>query len=94
MRRITGFVTSSLLSILSERGDLDPDTSRAIAEAVKDRFKDEEGTESAAEQELDLVEARRARNMYAGRLDEEAITSAAEMGQRDFNVQSWDKRGG
>jgi hypothetical protein len=81
-------VTPSLLSILSERGDLDPDTSRAVAEAVKERFKVEEGTDSAAEQELDLAEARRARKVYAGRLDDEAITSAAEMGQRDFNVHA------
>ena len=47
MQRITGFVTSSLLSILSERGDLDPETSRAVAEAVKERLKEEEGTDTA-----------------------------------------------
>ena len=89
MRRIAGFVTSSLLSILTERGDLDPETSRTVAEAVKVRLKEEEGTDSEERRELDLAEAKRARKEYdAGKLDDEAITSAAEMGQRDFNVHA------
>ena len=42
LRRIAGFVTSSVLHILQERHDLDEETAQEIATRVKDRMEDDE----------------------------------------------------
>ena len=47
LRRIAGFVTSSVLHILQERHDLDEDTAREIAEKVKDRMEVDERDKEA-----------------------------------------------
>ena len=42
LRRIAGFVTSSVLHILQERHDLDEDTAKEIADKVKERMEVDE----------------------------------------------------
>ena len=42
LRRIAGFVASSVLHILQERHDLDEETAKEIADKVKDRMEDDE----------------------------------------------------
>ena len=59
LRRIAGFVTSSVLHILQERHDLDKDTAKEIAERVKERIEDDErhkGTNAAIERAQKLHE--------------------------------------
>ena len=83
LRRIAGFVTSSLLSILAERNDLDPETTREVAEAVKERLK-----EPLPGDEGESIEERARRMFTAGQIDDEALTNAAEQGQREFAVHA------
>ncbi len=90
VRRISEFVASSLLNILSKRSDLDEDTARDVADAVKKRM-DAGATDEDddSDSEFEQAEAVRATKMHnAGKLDDEAMTGAAEMGQRAFNVHA------
>lgn len=82
VRRIAGFVASSLVSILAERNDLDDHTAAELAEAVKKRLDQASGEVGAADEA-------RAREMFtSGQLDDEAICGAVDIGQIDFVVHA------
>ncbi len=88
LMRIAGFVASSLLSILEERHDLEPETRKSVVQAVRRRVK-EEGSEAPVagpkKQETDDEARKRAVELHRkGKLDDETVRSAAEMGQRTF----------
>jgi uncharacterized protein (DUF2336 family) len=86
----TGAIASALLNVLNEREDLDDTTREEVRRAVKKKLADEpeeaageKEKKSGTEDEADA--ARRARKLLAeGKLDDEAIRAAAEMGQRPF----------
>ncbi len=86
VRRITEFVATSLLNILSQRHDLDEETAQAVVTAVKKRMDEgESGANEDDESEFERAEAARAAKLHnSGKLDDEAITGAAEMGRRAF----------
>lgn len=87
VRRIAGFVASSLVSILAERNDLDDDTAAELAEAVKKRL-DQTGGEAGAADEA------RARELFkSGQLDDDTISGAIDVGQIDFVVHALSLRG-
>ncbi len=78
MRRIASFVARSLLEDLLAREDLDEETQKHLRERVMERVEAEDGTEK-----LDAPLAS-VRNAYeAGRLDNAAVTTLADTGQRD-----------
>ncbi|MBM3510692.1 MAG: DUF2336 domain-containing protein [Alphaproteobacteria bacterium] len=80
MRRIAGFVSSSLLNILVDRADIDAETAKVVKESVRKRI--ERG-------DLDPgLEARqRAEKLFEqGKLDDEQIQKAAQQGNREFVV--------
>lgn len=82
IRRIATFVSSSLLTTLVERSDLDAETAEIVQENVKRRLQESDEDPAAAEQ-------RRAEMLFdRGRLDDDAIVTAAEAGQREFVVKS------
>lgn len=90
VRRIAGFVAAALLNVLSEREDIDDHAREEVRRAVKKRLA-EEPDEAPAEKEKrggaegDAEAAKRAKKLLAeGKLDDEAIRAAAEMGQRPF----------
>lgn len=85
VRRIAGFVASSLVSILAERNDLDEHTAAELAEAVKKRLDQAGG---------DADDAARALSMFeAGGLDDEAVSGAVDLGQIEFVVHALSLRG-
>ena len=87
VRRIAGFVASSLVSILAERNDLDDHTAAELAEAVKKRL-DQTGGEVGAADEA------RARELFkSGTLDDDTISGAIDVGQIDFVVHALSLRG-
>jgi len=75
IRRISGFVASSLLEILSERHSLDDETRRHIATRVRERLRQEEP--SSVEGNLkERVWADVSTAASAGKLDDEYILNA------------------
>jgi len=85
--RIAGFVASSLLSILEERHDLEPETRKTVVQAVRRRVKEEaaESTSGPKKLETDDEARKRALELHKkGKLDDETMRTAAEMGQRTF----------
>lgn len=86
LRRIAGFVASSLLSILEERHDLDPETRKNVVQAVRRRVKEEaDAPPGPKKQETDDEARKRALDLHRkGKLDDETMRTAAEMGQRTF----------
>lgn len=87
VRRIAGFVASSLVSILAERNDLDDHTAAELAEAVKKRL-DQTGGEVGAADEA------RARELFkSGTLDDDTISGAIDVGQIDFVIHALSLRG-
>jgi uncharacterized protein (DUF2336 family) len=84
-RRLARFVATSLLSVLRERRDLDPDTTREIADIVMSRIAAEE--EQGAAKDVDPIApaTARARKLQAeGKLDDAAINDAIDLGDRYF----------
>ena len=82
IRRIATFVSSSLLTTLVERSDLDAGTAEIVQENVRKRLQESDEDPAAAEQ-------RRAEMLFdRGRLDDGAVAAAAEAGQREFVVKS------
>lgn len=87
MLRIAGFVASSLLSILEQRHDLEPETRKHVVQAVRRRVKEEAAEVPAGpkKQETDDEARKRALELHKkGKLDDETMRAAAEMGQRTF----------
>ncbi len=99
-RRIAGFVAKALLDVLTAREDLPPETTRAVAKAVRRRLDDAEAKQAkkSKAKPADKKKAKRgnkndkeepplerAKRLHAaGKLDEEAISGAVAAGERDF----------
>ena len=82
IRRIASFVSSSLLTTLVERSDLDEETAKIVQENVQRRLQETDDDPEAAEQ-------RRAEMLFdRGRLDDQSIITAAEAGQRAFVIKA------
>jgi uncharacterized protein (DUF2336 family) len=87
VRKLAGFVASSLLDALKARDDLDRDTARLVAREVERRIENqaEESTKNGIESASDDSESaeERARRMFeAGALDDQALTRALNGGDR------------
>ena len=85
VRRIAGFVTSSLITILQERHEMDTETVRVVSENVKLRLQEPEA-EAVAVTESPLARAQRL--FEEGKIDDELVVEAATQGQRELAVQA------
>ncbi|MFT6556229.1 DUF2336 domain-containing protein [Sneathiella sp.] len=73
MRRIAGFVASSLVDKLVERNDLSPDIEKELKKSVKGRIEEVENFDEPREDDGQV----RAEKLWAtGRLDEKTLTEA------------------
>ncbi|MBT5675481.1 MAG: DUF2336 domain-containing protein [Rhodospirillaceae bacterium] len=82
LKRIALFVTSSLLSVLEQRYDLDSGTAIEITEAVDERLSADGLNETG-------LPAQRAADLYAeGKLNDEEIMIAIARGDRNFFIES------
>ena len=81
VRRIAGFVSSSLLRMLCERGDLDEDTASLLSKRVRERL-EEEGIahDSKSSDEIAAAEVKAA--FSAGRLNDEFVIQAIDENNR------------
>ena len=83
LRRISNFVTSSLLSILKERSDLDEETVRHVAGAVKRRLEEE------SKSDVSDLSRSRAEQMHAdGKLTDDLISAEIEKKNHEFIVNA------
>lgn len=78
MRRISGFVASSLIEKLAERHDLNP----AFRDELRDSVRERLGSPPAAPDDQGPDRARKL--FQAGKLDDEAIVAGIEKNDRDF----------
>ncbi len=89
VRKLAGFVASSLLDLLKARDDLDRDTAHLVAREVERRIEDEAKAEAkngveAAASDGETSEKRAKRLFNAGELDDQALTRALNGGDRDL----------
>ena len=84
IRRIATFVSSSILNVLQAEHELDDETAKVVAEAVKKRIKEEGSGAEPAE----TVASKVAKLQDAGKLNEESILQAAQSGQRGFVAEA------
>ena len=83
MRRITQFVTASLLTVLEKRYQVDPDTTLKVAEAVDQRMTSDGLNE-------DGLPEHKAADLYkGGKLDDAAVTRAVMKGDINFLVEAF-----
>lgn len=83
IRRVAGFVASSLLNILQERSDLDQQTARELKKAVERRL------EKESKVDVDALSASRAERMFNdGKLDDEVIVREIEHKNLEFVTQA------
>ncbi len=89
IHKLSDFLAVSLLQTLQNRGDLDPETAKAVAEALHDRIQ-REGSEAVAteaderEKAADEVQRLQAK----GALDEKAISEALGEGKHFFVTEA------
>jgi uncharacterized protein (DUF2336 family) len=87
VRKLAGFVATSLLDLLSARDDLDRETASLVAREVERRIADqaaetaEQGIE-AANADCETDETRAARMFEAGELDDQTLMQALNGGDR------------
>ena len=81
VKRIAGFVSSSLLRLLCERGDLDDDTAGFLSKRVRERL-DAEGVREGVVSADDQARAEIEGALASGKLDDEFVSNAAEGGDR------------
>lgn len=82
MRRIAGFVASSLVEILCKRRDLPAEVAEDLRDAVKRRL--DEGTGEVQDEVREQV----ADQDQRGVLNDEALAEAIEAGRRDFVIEA------
>lgn len=82
VRRIAGFVASSLLETLASRHGLDDDTKLFLSSRVRERLKTESLTPASEEKAHDRAIAAVAQAMKSGRIEDEFVTAAIENDDR------------
>lgn len=82
MRRIAGFVASSLVETLTKRRDLPAEVAEDLRNAVKRRL--DEGTGEVQDEVREQV----AEQDQQGMLNDDALADAIEAGRRDFVVEA------
>lgn len=87
LHKLTGFLAASLLQMLQNRGDLDPQTATAVAAALHDRL---QADATAAPQEDPRQSATQdVRNLQKkGQLDEKAVAAAVSEGKFFFVTEA------
>lgn len=87
VRRVAGFVASSLLNILLERDDLglDKDTSDLLKQAIRERIKTEDTLDLAYKEKLG-ISARQA--FDAGSLSDADVAAAANASRSEFVIEA------
>src|SRR5262249_34128584 len=81
VRRIAGFVASSLIAQLQQRSDLDTETATLLNKRVRERIEVESLSEDAASAEARTVAAIK-EAVDEGRLDDEFVLAAVDSGDR------------
>ena len=82
IKRISRFVTSSLLSVLEQRYDLESETTIEIAEAVEERLSADGLNETG-------LPVHRAQDLHAeGKLNDEEVMTAIARGDRNFLIEA------
>ncbi len=81
VRRIAGFVSSSLLRLLCERSDLDEETASLLNKRVRERLEDE-GVRGEVVQADETAQAEVNDALASGTLDDDFVSNAAEGGDR------------
>ncbi|MDP6708860.1 MAG: DUF2336 domain-containing protein [Alphaproteobacteria bacterium] len=88
MRRISGFVASALIEILATYHDIDDGFRRELRDKVQHRLDGDDGeADGTIAQTVEELNAQNA-------LDDDALQSAIENGQRDFAVQALSLKSG
>ena len=82
VRRVAGFVASSLLEKLAERNDLDRETTRFLTKKVKERIAKSSGEVQEEEREQVMVLDQRML------LDDDAMEQALLSGRNDFVIEA------
>ncbi|NWH07489.1 MAG: DUF2336 domain-containing protein [Alphaproteobacteria bacterium] len=85
VRRVAGFVASSLLALLETRKDLDADTVAEIRQRVRTRIATEKISEDNTHRN---VAERIAKLKAAGKLDDHAVAEAIENNDRAFVIEA------
>lgn len=81
VRRIAGFVSSSLLGLLCERGELDESTSSFLSKRVRERL-EEEGVRGDTSSADDKAKAKVDDAVRSGKLNDEFVIAAIEANDR------------
>lgn len=83
VRHLAEFVTDALLDKLQQRDDLDPNTAKSLSAKMRERL----DADSGAKNDEGATDEERARQLFdAGALDEQAVGSALNKGERGFVV--------
>ncbi len=89
IHKLSDFLAVSLLQTLQNRGDLDPDTAKAVAEALHNRIQQEGSEAVATEADEREKAADEVRHLQAkGALDEKAISEALGEGKHFFVTEA------
>ena len=82
MRRIATFVATSLIEILAQRNDLDPEFAEELGEAVRKRISQTTG-------DLHDDSEKRAEDLHRrGQLEDEVLVEALDAGQTEFVIKA------
>jgi uncharacterized protein (DUF2336 family) len=91
IHKLARFVAGSLVKVLARRNDLDADTAAALAEQIRTQLDEDETADETGEAGAEGSETtdQRVKRMLAdGMLDEEAVISAVNKGDKEFVTQA------
>ena len=97
IRRIAGFVATSLVETLCNRNDIDASTAVDLAKAVRDSMEPEEKEEEALPEPVKIEGGGRdwaAELFKEGGLDNDALQDAISSGDRDFIINALSLKSG
>lgn len=88
VRRISGFVASSLITLLLERNDLDEEVLGGLKKRVRERLQEEDSMNEETAETAAQAREEAARAFHEGRLDDQFVREAAEEANRPLLVES------